>query len=143
MVADRASPQDLDLIDARVQAETQQAVGAGADEELSIVVRDASGQVVAGITGWTWGGCCELAQMWVDPSLRHNGLGAGLIAAAEEEALRRGCAQVVFFTHVVPASGLYERLGYETVGVVEGYPRGSAAKWFRKRLPGSPGGGAR
>ena len=30
--------------------------------------------------------------------------------------------------------GLYERLGYETVGVIEGCPAGSTARWYRKDL---------
>jgi hypothetical protein len=28
----------------------------------------------------------------------------------------------------------YERLGYETVGVIEGYPPGSVARWYRNDL---------
>jgi hypothetical protein len=30
--------------------------------------------------------------------------------------------------------GLRERLGYENVGVIEGCPVGSAARWFGKEL---------
>jgi hypothetical protein len=29
---------------------------------------------------------------------------------------------------------LYEWLGYETFGVIEGCPAGSAARWYRKDL---------
>ena len=56
------------------------------------------------------------------------------MAAAEEAARSRGCALVVFRAYDVLAAGLYERLGYDTVGVVEGCPAGSAARWFRKML---------
>jgi len=32
------------------------------------------------------------------------------------------------------APNLYERLGYTTAGVIEGCPKGSTARWFRKDL---------
>jgi GNAT superfamily N-acetyltransferase len=72
--------------------------------------------------------------MWVKESLRSRGLAFELIADAEAEARRRGCALVVFHAYDVLTRGLYERLGYETVGVIEDCPAGSAARWFRKLL---------
>ena len=133
-IGDGATAEELDLLEDHVLEETRAAAGVGPDEELAVMVRDGSGRVVAGISGWTWGGCCELAHMWVDPQVRNGGLGSALMAAAEEEAARRGCDLVVLLTHDVQAAGYYERLGYETVAVVPGYPRGSAAGWFRKQL---------
>jgi hypothetical protein len=56
------------------------------------------------------------------------------MAGAEAEAQRRGCALIVFVAYDLLAAGLYERLGYETVGVVEGCPVGSTARWYRKNL---------
>ena len=72
--------------------------------------------------------------MWVEESLRNRGLAHALFAAAEAEARRRGCALVVFHAYDLLARGLYERLGYETVGVIENCPAGSAARWYRKVL---------
>ena len=43
-------------------------MGLGDEVDLAIFVRDA-GTVVAGISGWTWGDCCELQSLWVEPSL--------------------------------------------------------------------------
>ncbi len=100
---------------------------------LAIFVRDA-GTVVAGISGWTWGDCCELQSLWVEPSLRGRGLATRLIAAAETEAAARGCSQTVHFTYDFQARALYERSGYELVGRVEDFPSGTDALWYRKRL---------
>jgi GNAT superfamily N-acetyltransferase len=79
-----------------------------------------------------------LQSLWVEPSLRGQGLGTRLIAAAEAEAAARGCSQSVHFTYVFQAGSLYERSGYELVGRVEGFPSGTDVLWYRKRLTPAP-----
>ena len=141
---DAPDPADVAFLEARVVEATLGAAGIDDDRELAIFARDENGDIVAGVSGGTWGGCCELSFLWVDDRFRGHGLGAALIRAAEEEARRRSCGSVVLLSHDVQAPGFYERLGYETVGVVEDYPVGSAARWFRKRLTtGGRGEGAR
>jgi GNAT superfamily N-acetyltransferase len=134
VVEDSPHPADLALLEERVAAAAAAAAGLGGEQEFGIFVRDDEGTVVAGISGIVWGGCCELQAMWVDESLRGRGLARALMAGAEAEARRRGCALVVFHAYDLLAGGLYERLGYETVGVIEGCPAGSAARWYRKKL---------
>jgi GNAT superfamily N-acetyltransferase len=90
--------------------------------------------VVAGISGWTWGDCCELQSLWVQPSLRGRGLGSELIAAAETEAAERGCVQTVHFTYEFQAGMLYERNGYKLVARVKDFPSGTDALWYHKGL---------
>ena len=108
-------------------------MGLGDEVELAIFVREA-GRIVAGISGWTWGDCCELQSLWVEPSLRGRWLGPRLLAAAEVEAAARGCTQTVHFTYDFQARRLYEWAGYELVGRVEDFPSGTDALWYRKRL---------
>ena len=134
-------PLDIDFLETQIRREAAAATGLGDEAELAIFVRDA-GAVVAGISGWTWGDCCELQSLWVEPSLRGCGLATRLIAAAEAEASRRGCTQTVHFTYDFQARALYERNGYELVARVEDFPSGTDVLWFRKRLS-SPGAGAR
>ena len=110
-------------------------MGLGDEADLAIFVRDA-GTVVAGISGWTWGDCCELQSLWVAPSLRGRGLATRLIAAAEAEAAARGCSQTVHFTYAFQARALYEQNGYELVGCVKDFPSGTDVLWYRKRLNG-------
>ena len=107
------------------------------ETQLGIFVRDERGAVVAGIYGWTWGGCCELQHLWVDEARRGQGLATALVVAAEQEAARRDCRQVVLFTHAANAGrdgDRWTRQGYELVGRVDDYPVGDAALWFRKLL---------
>lgn len=127
-------PQDVDFLERQIRREASTVAGLGEEVDLAIFVHDAAGAVVAGISGWTWGDCCELQSLWVDPSFRRGGLATRLIAAAEAEAVARGCRQTVHFTYDFQARALYERSGYELVGRVKDFPTGTDALWFRKCL---------
>jgi GNAT superfamily N-acetyltransferase len=130
-------PRDLEFLETQIRREASAETGLGDEVELAIFVRDA-GRIVAGISGWSWGDCCELQSLWVEPSLRGQGLGTRLIAAAEAEAAARGCSQSVHFTYAFQAGSLYERAGYELVGRVEDFPAGTDVLWYRKRLTPAP-----
>jgi GNAT superfamily N-acetyltransferase len=132
-VEDHPDPADLDVLETQIRLGASAAMGLGDEADLAIFVRDA-GQIVAGISGWTWGDCCELQSLWVAPGLRGRGLATRLIAAAEAEAAARGCSQTVHFTYAFQARALYERTGYELVGYVKDFPSGTDVLWYRKRL---------
>ena len=80
-----------------------------------------------GISGSTWGDCCELQSLWVDLGLRGCGLATRLLAAAEAEAAARGCARTVHFTYDFQAIEFYSKCGYEVIGCVEEFPSGTDA----------------
>ena len=86
-VEDHPDPLDIEFLETQIRREASAAMGLGDERDLAIFVRDA-GRVVAGISGWTWGDCCELQNLWVEPSLRGRGLATRLLAAAEAEAAR-------------------------------------------------------
>jgi GNAT superfamily N-acetyltransferase len=138
-VEEDPDPMDVALLERRVAEETARNTGRVDDVEsqLAIFVRSDDGSIVAGVYGWTWGGCAELQHLWVDATLRGRGLGTRLLDAAEGEAARRGCGQIVLLTHAANAGAAGERWtrrGYELVGRVDDYPMGDAALWFRKAL---------
>jgi GNAT superfamily N-acetyltransferase len=132
-VEDDPDPQDVEFLETQIRQQASAAMGLGDEVELAIFVREA-GRIVAGISGWTWGDCCELQSLWVEPGLNGRWLGIRLIAAAEAEAAARGCKQTVHFTFDFQARRLYERAGYELVGRVEAFPSGADVLWYRKRL---------
>jgi len=132
-VENQPDPLDIELLETQIRREASVAMGLGDEEDLAIFVRDA-GKVVAGISGWTWGNCCELQNLWVDPDLRGRGIATRLLAAAEAEAAARGCSQTVHFTYDFQARAFYEQSGYELVGFVEDFPTGTDAIWYRKQL---------
>jgi GNAT superfamily N-acetyltransferase len=101
---------------------------------LSCFVRDDDGRLVAGIDGFTWGGYARVDYLWVHEELRRTGIGRRLLAAAEDEARRRGCVTMVIDTHDFQAPWLYTRLGYSLVGTTHDTPRGYRQYVFQKRL---------
>jgi GNAT superfamily N-acetyltransferase len=132
-VENNPDPRDLEFLETQIRREASTAMGLGDEAELAIFIRDA-GRIVAGISGWTWGDCCELQSLWVEPNLRGRWLGTRLLAAAEAEAAARGCSQTVHFTYAFQAGRFYERSGYELAGRVEGFPSGTDVLWYRKSL---------
>jgi GNAT superfamily N-acetyltransferase len=133
-VEDSPDAADVALLEEQMVAAAIATAGLGDEQEFAIFARDDDGHVVAGISAVVWGGYCELQAMWVKESLRSRGLAFALIDGAEAESRRRGCAFVMLHAYDLLTRGLYERLGYETVGVIENCPAGSAARWYRKLL---------
>jgi len=136
-VEDEPDPIDIAFLEAQIRREASLAMGLDDETELAIFVRE-DGRIVAGVSGWTWGDCCELTSLWVEPSHRGRWLGPRLLAAAEAEAATRGCMQTVHFTYDFQARRLYEWAGYELVGRVEDFPSGADVLWYRKRLKPEP-----
>jgi GNAT superfamily N-acetyltransferase len=63
----------------------------------------------------------DLAKMLVHRRARHQGVGAALLVAAEECARERGRTLLVLDTASPDARRLYERGGWQRVGVVPGF----------------------
>ena len=134
VVEDSPDQADLALLEGHVEAAAVAAAGVGDVQEFGIFIRDDPGRMLGGISGIVFGGCCELQALWVDVALRGRGLARTLMSEAEAEARRRGCSLVTFRAYDLLVFGLYERLGYKTVGTIEDCPAGYAARWYRKHL---------
>jgi GNAT superfamily N-acetyltransferase len=103
-------------------------------DDISIFVRDADGELRGGLYGWTWSGWLEVNLLWVRADERGHGLGSRLLAAAEAEALARGCHTSILDTHSFQAPDFYRKHGYEVWANLDGYPTGHSKIYFRKRL---------
>ena len=131
------TPDEVQYLEDRIYEFNSNATGIGDGELLAFFVR-ARDRIVGGICGNTWGGTCELRQFWVEQSQRNRGLGTKLFEAAEREARRRGCTQIVLMTFSFQAPAFYERHGFEVVATIHNHPRGYQNLLMRKDLGPEP-----
>jgi ribosomal protein S18 acetylase RimI-like enzyme len=110
-------------LDDELTAFNGRATGAGTPEDLTVRVDDA-GELVGGLTAWLWGRCCVIETLWVREDMRHAGWGSRLMRAAEAEAVRRGCTDLIVSTYTFQAPGFYRKLGFRETGRTPGIPGG-------------------
>jgi GNAT superfamily N-acetyltransferase len=103
-------------------------------ELLAIFLRGATGELLGGLSGFTWGGTCKIEWLWVCAALRGQGTGREMMARAEEEALCRGCTKMVVETHSFQAPEFYQKLGFKVVGCYADYPRGYQEYFLEKTI---------
>lgn len=133
-IEDAPSEADERFVEERLLAYNIAATGYDDYRPLAVFVRDASGAIIAGLTGFTWGGALKIEFVWVSEDQRNQGYGARLVRAAEREAMARGCRQAVLDTHSFQAPDFYPRLGYVRCGLAEDWPVGYQQAYFHKRL---------
>jgi GNAT superfamily N-acetyltransferase len=105
-----------------------------AAKPLAILIRDAQGAVAGGlhaVSAYDW---LIVELVFVPEQLRGRGVGASLLARAEEIARARGCIGIWLDTFSFQARGFYERLGYGVFGTVEDHPIGGARYFLKKAL---------
>lgn len=92
---------------------------------LSVKAVDEAGELVGGLTAWTWGGLLGIEMLWVREESRRDGWGGRLLRAAEEEARRRGCDRACVSSFTFQAPEFYQRHGYVETGRTLGIPGGA------------------
>jgi ribosomal protein S18 acetylase RimI-like enzyme len=125
---------EIDFLEDRLYEFNSQATGIFGALSISVVGRDAQGEIVAGLCGHTWGRCCEIRQVWVHEKHRGQGLGRRLLELTETEARRRECFQIVLSTYSFQAPEFYRKLGFEIVASLHDYPLGHQHLQLRKFL---------
>jgi GNAT superfamily N-acetyltransferase len=119
---------------ARINRFNEDATGLRDGRSLDIEARSADGELAAGLTGWTWGGCGYVDVLWVREDCRRSGVGSRLLEAAEREARGRGCTVMALSTHSFQAPDFYRQRGYVVCGTTEGYPTGYSHLHLSKPL---------
>lgn len=92
---------------------------------LSVKVVDETGELVGGLSGWTWAGLFGIEMLWIREASRKDGWGTRILAAAEEEARRRGCDRACVSSFTFQAPAFYQRHGYVETGRTLGIPGGA------------------
>ena len=108
--------------------------GGAIPEYLLATVRDELGVVVGGLFGATYLGWLQIHSVWLPDNLRGRNYGTELMAIAEGEALRRGCAHVFLETFSFQALPFYEKCGYTVFSRLADFPQGGARYALTKNL---------
>jgi GNAT superfamily N-acetyltransferase len=109
--------------------------GVAPSRELTVQILDESGELAAGVSGWTWGVAAGIAMTWVREESRGDGLGTILLTQFEDEARARGCTHVFVTSFTFQAPGFYEKHGYREILRWVGVPTpDSADVHLRKEL---------
>jgi GNAT superfamily N-acetyltransferase len=110
-------------------------LAANAPRPLYVVARDGEGLLLGGLLAETHFAWMKVSIMAVVPSARGCGVGSRLLAAAEAEAVSRGCRHAYANTMEYQAPMFYQKLGYKLVGRLEDWDsQGHAKCFFTKSL---------
>lgn len=101
---------------------------------VRFVLRDDSGVVKGGMKASYVGTSFFVSWLYVDESVRKQGWGGKLMAAAEGEARRLGCAKMFVDTMAFQAPKFYESLGFKVCARITGFYDGHDRIFFQKDL---------
>lgn len=101
---------------------------------LAIVLRGDADEPIGGLWGRTGYAWLFVEFLVVPEDLQGDGLGASLLAGAEEIARQRGCVGAWLTTFTFQAQGFYEKLGYSVFGELEDSPAPIGRIFLRKRF---------
>ena len=134
-VTDAPSPEARAAIGEGLHRYNVEQCGVDDGRPLAVVVTDPETQaVLGGITGRTSLGVLFVDLVFLPEQLRGGGVGRRMLALAEDEARRRGCATVVLYTLSFQAPGFYERQGYRVLGTIPCLPAGISRVFLTKSL---------
>ena len=101
-----------------------------------ILLTYVDGGVVGGLFAETQLSWLRISIMAVRPGWRSKGIGAALLAEAEQQALARGCKHAYVDTMDYQAPQFYLSHGFETVGQIPDWDsHGHSKMHFSKHLP--------
>jgi len=130
------APADCDLaaLGAGLSAFNDADVGPAGRRALAILLRDPSGGVAGGLSGYTAWGWLYVQWLWLAEPLRGQGWAGRLLKMAEAEARVRGCHGAWIDTFNPAALQAYRRAGYAVFGELPGFPKGRTRSFLQKPL---------
>ncbi len=134
VVTDAPDRADVDVIGHGLAAFNDENTNIRDRRALAVLVKDAAGKTVGGISGRSSLGLLFLDLVYLPKSLRGGGLGSRLLAMAEEEGRRRDCRAAVLYTISFQAPELYKRHGWTLIGEIPCDPPGTSRIFMSKQL---------
>jgi GNAT superfamily N-acetyltransferase len=136
-VTDNASADELRVIHDGLNQYNHDFAPEHAFRPLHVLLRDEAGAPVGGLTGGTFWGWLHIELLWLPEAARRQDLGTRIMAAAEEEARRRGCHHAYVDTLSFQALPFYLKLGFVEWGRLKDFPVGHTRYFLRKAIAGA------
>ncbi len=128
------APEVEAFLAARIYEHNAAATGYYDADSFTATVTTRAGAIEAGLSGYTWGGCCYITGLWVQKASRGQGLGRDLLGSAERHARAKRCRLMLLSSHTFQAPDFYAKQGFEQIAVIDDHPVGHADVVYAKRL---------
>jgi GNAT superfamily N-acetyltransferase len=132
VVTDAPDPHEVEVIGRGLAVYNHEQTGIHDHKPLAVLVKDADGNTVGGISGRSSLGLLFLDLVYLPQSMRGGGLGSRLLAAAEEEGRKRGCERAVLYTISFQAPDFYKKYGWRVFGEIPCHPPGTSRIFMTK-----------
>lgn len=99
--------------------------------DIGVYRRDDDGRIVAGALAEVEWDAVHIFFLWVDESLRGQGIGTALLHRVEAEGRAAGAKWASVSTYSFQAPEFYKKHGYRVIGQMDGLPPGHT--WFLLR----------
>ena len=103
-------------------------------ESFTAIRESVCGEIEAGVSGYTWCGCCYISYLWVAEAVRGRRIGSELMQAVESHAREKACRIILVATHSFQAPQFYARMGFARVASIPDHPVGHSSFFYAKRL---------
>ncbi|MFS0559976.1 GNAT family N-acetyltransferase [Terribacillus sp. 179-K 1B1 HS] len=103
-------------------------------ETATFTVRDDTGDIIGGITCTYYWQHLHIDFLWVEKSMRKEGIGAKLLSEAENFAKQKGARLIKLDSFSFQAPAFYQKYGYKVFGKVEDHPVGCTQYYLVKKL---------
>ncbi|MHA6299412.1 GNAT family N-acetyltransferase [Devosia sp. CAU 1758] len=102
--------------------------------DYGFMLRDDSGAIVGGMTGYVLYDWMFVQFLSVAEQLRGQGLGEKLIDAGTQWGRKQGLRGMWLDTFAFQSPDFYRKLGFSQFGAIEDHPTGSRRIFFQKRF---------
>ncbi len=130
-LTENPTSQDLDFLTQKINEEAK---GHGSAHPFAILIRDNTGEIIAGCNGSLFFGSIYTDQLWVHPSHRKAGIGKSLMEKVHEYGKRHGCTMATVATMNFQAPHFYQKLGYKIEFTRLGLKDNASVLFLRKEL---------
>lgn len=128
------SSEDIDCIYQGLGDFNQKFVPEIKDESFAFFVRDETGKILGGLTGFIYITSLRIRFLWLSESLRNRGTGSQLIKQVEEICKERKISNIALDTYTFQAPKFYEYHGFTEIGRYKDYLVKGVDKIFYQKV---------